>query len=459
MICQYNVYPVKCNDKKNGKCISGNMKIREMAIDRRRMEDIGVNIEKKYCQKQAIIFNSFNQIITNTLTGDIMVLFLTDILLFKIANITFILSLIPLVALVRLPLIFVLRGRSKVKMIEISIIVKVIFVAVLLSVPWNLLGVWNYTALIIIYQISTEYGVGICWQPLMREITSISDRGQFFSRMRFVFMSLNTLFILLLAFFVGDVMNSLQYKALLCVSLFGLLLQFYTIRKISRKQIIIANNEGHKISRPLLQQLSDNKKILWALILDLLFLCIGFTLNVVYLKTVLGYSSKLVSLYITLNNLGGTLFLPFMGRVLDRNLQKGNRYICRLYLIYMVVLVMLPVYVSGSMINVVFITIFSLLSGVIASGVYLMMTIIQHSLVKTEDSFMVLNLYQIIVYAVAFLSTNVFGSIINYAGHDRISIIYLFSLDIFKCVYAFLILSSVVIVKIVFHKMNLNLRE
>nr|WP_288828992.1 hypothetical protein [uncultured Clostridium sp.] len=435
------------------------MKIREMAIDRRRMEDIGVYIEKKYCQKQAIIFNSFNQIITNTLTGDIMVLFLTDILLFKIANITFILSLIPLVALVRLPLIFVLRGRSKVKMIEISIIVKVIFVAVLLSVPWNLLGVWNYTALIIIYQISTEYGVGICWQPLMREITSISDRGQFFSRMRFVFMSLNTLFILLLAFFVGDVMNSLQYKALLCVSLFGLLLQFYTIRKISRKQIIIANNEGHKISRPLLQQLSDNKKILWALILDLLFLCIGFTLNVVYLKTVMGYSSKLVSLYITLNNLGGTLFLPFMGRVLDRNLQKGNRYICRLYLIYMVVLVMLPVYVSGSMINVVFITIFSLLSGVIASGVYLMMTIIQHSLVKTEDSFMVLNLYQIIIYAVAFVSTNVFGSIINYAGHDRISIIYLFSLDIFKCVYAFLILGSVVIVKIVFHKMNLNLRE
>lgn len=459
MICQYNVYPVKCNDKKNGKCISGNMKIREMAIDRRRMEDIGVNIEKKYCQKQAIIFNSFNQIITNTLTGDIMVLFLTDILLFKIANITFILSLIPLVALVRLPLIFVLRGRSKVKMIEISIIVKVIFVAVLLSVPWNLLGVWKYTALIIIYQISTEYGVGICWQPLMREITSISDRGQFFSRMRFVFMSLNTLFIFLLAFFVGDVMNSLQYKALLCVSLFGLLLQFYTIRKISRKQIIIANNEGHKISRPLLQQLSDNKKILWALILDLLFLCIGFTLNVVYLKTVLGYSSKLVSLYITLNNLGGTLFLPFMGRVLDGNLQKGNRYICRLYLIYMVVLVMLPVYVSGSMINVVFITIFSLLSGVIASGVYLMMTIIQHSLVKTEDSFMVLNLYQIIIYAVAFVSTNVFGSIINYAGHDRISMIYLFSLDIFKCVYAFLILSSVVIVKIVFHKMNMNLRE
>jgi hypothetical protein len=422
-------------------------------MERRIMEDIVINREKRYCQKQAIIFNSFNQIITNTLTGDIMVLFLTDILLFKIVNITFIISLIPLVALVRLPLIFVFRGWSKVKMIEISIIVKVFFVVVLLSVPWNLLGVWNYTALIIIYQISTEYGVGICWQPLMREITTISDRGQFFSRMRFVFMSLNTIFVFLLAFFVGDAMNSIQYKALLYVSLFGLTLQFYAIRKISRKQNIINNNNSNKISRPFLQQLSDNKKILWALILDLLFLCIGFTLNVVYLKTVLGYSSKLVSLYITLYNLGGTLLLPIMGRVLDRNLQKGSRYICRLYLIYMVVLIMLPVNLSGSIINVVFITIFSLLSGVIASGVYLMMTILQHSLVKTEDSFFVLNLYQIIIFAAAFVSTNVFGSIINYARHDRISMTFLFSLDIFKCVYVFLILSSVGIVKMVFHKM------
>jgi hypothetical protein len=73
--------------------------------------------------------------------------------------------------------------------------------------------------------------------------------------------------------------------------------------------------------------------------------------------------------------------------------------------------------------------------------------------VKTEDSFLVLNLYQIIIFAAAFVSTNVFGSIINYARHDRISMTFLFSLDIFKCVYVFLILSSVGIVKMVFHKM------
>lgn len=420
------------------------------------MESININSEKKYCQKQAIIFNSFNQIITNTLTGDIMVLFLTDILLFQTVNITFILSLIPLIALVRLPLIFILRGSNKVKMIEISIIAKAVFVATLLSIPWSLLGVRKYTALIIIYQIAVEFGVGICWQPLMKEITSISDRGQFFSRMRFVFMSLNTVFVFLLAFFVGDAMNIFQYKALLYVSLFGLLIQFYAIKKIEKKQVIIESNYYNGTNKPLLQQLIDNKKILWALILDLMFLCIGFTLNVVYLKTTLGYSSKLVTLYITLNNLGGTLSLPLLGKLLDRDLHKGSKCICKLYLIYMMILVMLPIYTSGNIINVIFIIMLSLLSGVIASSIYLMMTILQHNLVKTEDSFMVLNLYQIIIYVATFISTNMFGIIINNSRYNRVSTIYSFSLDLFKCVNVFLILCSTVIVKIVFHKINMN---
>lgn len=82
------------------------MRIRERVIERESMESIDVNSEKKYCQKQAIIFNSFNQIITNTLAGDIMVLFLTDILLFKTVNITFIISLIPLIGLVSHAIIY-----------------------------------------------------------------------------------------------------------------------------------------------------------------------------------------------------------------------------------------------------------------------------------------------------------------------------------------------------------------
>ena len=406
------------------------------------MEFDAINSEKKYCQRQAIIFNSFNQIITNTLTGDIMVLFLTDVLLFKTVNITFIISLIPLIALIRLPLIFVLRRCNKVKIIELSIYIKIAYVIILLTIPWNVLDMWKYTALIIIYQVAVEFGVGICWQPLMKEITSERDRGQFFSNMRFLFMTLNTIFVFLLSLVVGAEMNHTQYKALLLISLFGFFVQIYAIRKISRQQIISEYN-GAIQKKTLLKLLTDNKNILWALILDFIFICIGFTLNVVYLKTVLGYSSKLVSLYITINNLGGTVSLPIIGRLLDRNLRKGSRYIIFLYLAYMIILIMLPAYLPGNIFNILFIIALALLSGMIASGVYLFMTMIQHSLVNIEDSFIVLNIYQIVIYVATFIITNIFGVVISRAVTDKAPINYWFSVDLFKAVNILIILISI----------------
>ena len=103
--------------------------------------------EKIQCQHQAIWFNSFNQIITNTLTGDIMVLFLTDVLLFKTIDITFILSLIPLISIIRLPLIIFTRVKNYTKIIRISVIVKMIFVIFIASSPQHLICYSMYSIL------------------------------------------------------------------------------------------------------------------------------------------------------------------------------------------------------------------------------------------------------------------------------------------------------------------------
>lgn len=417
------------------------------------MDNLETNSEKKYCQKQAIIFNSFNQIITNTIVGDIMVLFLTDVLLFETINITFILSLIPLISIVRLPLIFILMGSNKITMIKTSIIIKIILVITLLLVPWNFLSFWRYTALIIIYQIAVEFGVGICWQPLLREITTAKDRGKFFSNMRFVFMMLNSIYVFLLSVFVGNAMSSQQYRVLLGVSLFGMLLQYYAIKKIGKKQIIKENDNLKRIDKPIKEQIKENRIMVWPLILDLLFLTVGFTLNVVYLKTVLGYSSKLVSLYITLNNLGGTLLLPIIGRVLDRSYKKASNYICGLYLVYLLVLICIPVYTPDHGMQVLLLIMLALLSGVIASSAYLLMTVLQHKLVKSgEDTFIILNLYQIIMYLSTFAVTNIMGVVISKAAGNPLLSTHQVSLDLFKVINTILILICVAAVKIVIKK-------
>ena len=106
----------------------------------------------------------------------------------------------------------------------------------------------------------------------------------------------------------------------------------------------------------------------------------------------------------------------------------------------------------GNILNISFIFAFALISGIIASGVYLLMTMIQHSLVKIKDSFMVLNLYQIVVYVATFIITNILGAVISSAATDRIPIIYCFSIDLFKVVIIITILISLGVIEKIFSK-------
>lgn len=403
--------------------------------------------EKIQCQHQAIWFNSFNQIITNTLTGDIMVLFLTDVLLFKTIDITFILSLIPLISIIRLPLIIFTRVKNYTKIIRISVIVKMIFVILLLLVPLNLLGFYRYSVLIIIYQIAVEFGVGICWQPLMREITTTNDRGRFFGKMRFVFMTLNSLYVFFISVFIGETLNEIQYKFLLFVCFAGLCIQYYAISKLGNiKGMVRQAYLGNK--RSIKDQLFDNKKILRALLLDIIFLCAGVTLNIVYLKSVLMYSSKIVSIYITVFNISSTLLLPFIGRLLDRNYKKGITYICLVYVFYLIILLNLPFSNRQTSIILIPTILYAIISGIISSGVYLLMTILQHGLIsKNEDSFVVLNIYQMIIYISTFVVTNVMGHIITYSENVKFTI-GIFTMDPFKIATTVIVICCIIIVKI-----------
>lgn len=413
-----------------------------------------VHRKNTYCQTQAIIFNSFNQIITNTLTGDIMVLFLADVLLFKTTDITFILSLIPLISIIRLPLIFLMRGTDYIKAIKYSVIVKTGFVIVLLLIPLNHLSFYKYSILILIYQIAVEYGVGICWQPLMREITTTHDRGGFFGQMRFCFMMLNSLYVFLISVFIGESLTEIQYKLLLLVCLVGLSIQYYAIEKLAiGKNFSLKSCNTNKSIKKLLY---ENRAIVRVLLLELMFLCAGVTLNVVYLKNALMYPSKIVSLYITIFNLSSTILLPFIGRILDRNYKKGISYICFIYIFYLIVLLCLPTNNSKSFVIIIPTILYAILSGIISSGVYLLMTILQHGCITDSgDSFVVLNIYQIIVYISTFFVTNFMGYIITWTNNTHFSISF-FNFDSFKIINMVAIFCCMILSKSIKEKIILS---
>ena len=407
-----------------------------------------------YCQNQAVLFNSVNQMITNTITGDIMVLFLTDVLRFRTLDITFIISLLPLISIIRMPVIIFMRGKNYVAAIQTGIIIKMLFVTTIIFVPLDFLGVCRYSALLVIYQTAVEFGVGVCWQPLMREITTVYDRGVFFGRMRFIFMTVNSVYVFLISLFIKDSLSELQYKLLLCICLAGLMIQFYAICKMGKARE--AAHQGEKKNRrSIKEQVISNKKILWPLLLDLVFLCAGVTLNVVYLKSALLYSSRLVSVYITIFNLSSTLMLPFMGRLADRDYKKGFSYICLIYVLYLMTLISLPRN-SQVLFAAIWVIVYAVLSGIISSSVYLLMTILQHgSIKKSEDSFVILNFYQMFVYIATFLITNIMGQFLEWSEEMKLSF-RMIDIDIFKAVNAMIIVCCILVVKLIVPKISIS---
>lgn len=404
--------------------------------------------ENVYCQNQAILFNSFNQIITNTITGDIMVLFLIDVLSFRTLDVTFIISLVPLISIIRLPLMFWMRNKNYINLIRFSVIVKILFVTILLFIPFDLLNFYKYVVLVIIYQIAVEFGVGLCWQPLMRMITTDDDRGKFFGKMRFIFMMLNSLYVLGISVFIGDYLTGIQYKLLLLICLLGLIVQVYAIEKIGKVKILFVKNHIKK-QKSIKQQFVDNRKVLKILILELLFLCIGVTLNVVYLKNVLMYSSRIITLYIMIFNIASTVVLPVVGSILDRNHKKGLSYICLLYVFYLVVLLCLPIKNGTSFFSSIITIVFAFLSGIISSSVYLLMTVLSHAAISdSEDAFVILNIYQIIVYMATFLVTNLIGRIVTLSEKLKVTFDFL-EIDAFKIFNMICVLFCLLVVKLI----------
>lgn len=404
--------------------------------------------DKKLGQKYAIIFNSCNQMITMTITGDIMVLFLTDILRFSVTDITFVMSIIPLVALIRLPLLFAFKKTDKTKMIMMSIFIKMLVVIALLLTPWDGNDFSVFALLILMYQVSTEFGVGICWQPLLREITDNEDRGSFFAKMRFVFMLITSIYTFSVSVFITDKIQGHQYRILLLLVFLGLLLQLYGLFKLRStetvKKLKFSLYEKRGKQDSIIEQLRMNKNIVWIFILEIVFTFMGLTLMVVYLSTVMNFPSNLLSMYIALNTASATIVLLVLGRIFDKYVFKIIKSINIFYFVYLVAFLTFFPYAQGRRAALTLLGL-ALLTGGITSCVNLLLTVLQHRLIRdSRHSFMILNLYQILIYVSSFGIINFLGHIISSADMFVFFVADLIYLDLYKIIISVVILLGMI---------------
>ena len=160
--------------------------------------------ERKDGQRTALRFNLFGQFIQFIVLGQFLQLFASDVLGMEPTRIATILSIIPLMLFLRVFIIERVREIGRVKLLIWANVIRLLSMVVLLVLPIEWISFGVLVAVLVTFSLAQQLGIGTVWQPLLRDITTIKDRGQFFSRMRLAFTLVNTAVLVVISIFVGE---------------------------------------------------------------------------------------------------------------------------------------------------------------------------------------------------------------------------------------------------------------
>lgn len=257
--------------------------------------------------------------VTMVIAGEYMMLYANDVLGLSPQKIAFIFSIAPFVSLLRLPAIPYLQRFGLVRTLRAARAAQSCIILIFIAVPaaymkWQLLSL-----LVVCFVAFRELGLGAVWQPLMRNITTQDDRGQFFGRMRAAFTVVNLPLSAGIAFFVGQRMEEGSFKIILGIAFLGTINSIFWARLIPEPN---AAGDGR------LPRVGRAAKHLWFLLkrskLFRLPLAIAFVITagqipigVVYFREALHVPVSVLGAQIFCATLGQVISLVLWGKVCD----------------------------------------------------------------------------------------------------------------------------------------------
>ena len=164
--------------------------------------------------------------------GVIMMLYANDVLGFTPRRISYILAAAPLVALLRLAFLGHVRAIGKIRVLTVTAVLRLVSVLLMLVIPAAWLNFPLFLGILLLFSLSAHLGAGVVWQPLIRDITTLEDRGRFFARMRFCFTMVSALVSMVIPLIVGEQITELQFKGLLLVVVAGVVNNLFWVRRI-----------------------------------------------------------------------------------------------------------------------------------------------------------------------------------------------------------------------------------
>ncbi|ORO54567.1 hypothetical protein B7721_08450 [Streptococcus oralis subsp. oralis] len=366
---------------------------------------------KRSYQSSMVGLNLSNQIVSITITGDFMILFMSQILGFSDLQNSWLITMLPIIALVRIPLSYLMRRKNLLDLMRWSILSKLCLLGILVVIPYESVTFSIYALFLVLYQIAVELGFGLAWNPLILLVTEEKARAKFLSHLG-LFQLVTSFYTLLISFFIGKELTALHFRWLLVIALASLFMQFILLKQLQTDYSLFQN---HQVTRQMDWQVL--KKQLWhhvrVLLLDSLILYVTLTMNVLYMVQVLHLSANLVSLYSSMSLLGNVLALALAGPCFEK----------RRSLFFTILLV-----VTGCEILLIFFlphdavsyTIFwsigwGLLNGAVGALWGLYISLVKHQ-AANPSPFTIWNIYQGIAYLVSVLVFYLSGNLVHLAS-------------------------------------------
>ena len=366
---------------------------------------------KKTYQSSMVGLNLGNQIVSITITGDFMILFMSQILSFSDLQNSWLITMLPIIALVRIPLSYLMRRKNLLDLMRWSILSKLCLLGILVVIPYESVTFSIYALFLVLYQIAVELGFGLAWNPLILLLTEEKVRAKFLSYLG-LFQLVTSFYTLLISFFIGKELTALHYRWLLVIALASLFMQFILLKQLQTDYSLFQN---HQVTRQMDWQVL--KKQLWhhvrILLLDSLILYVTLTMNVLYMVQVLHLSANLVSLYSSMSLLGNVLAFALAGPCFEKRRSTFFTILlvvtgCEILLIFF-----LP---HDAVSYTIFWSIgWGLLNGAVGALWGLYISLVKHQ-AASPSPFTIWNIYQGIAYLVSVLVFYLSGNLVHLAS-------------------------------------------
>lgn len=383
-------------------------------------------------QRAAILANLGAGFTGFLVTGPLMMLFAHDVLRFDGMRIAGILALMPWVGLLRLFVMGPIRGFGKVRVLRAFSAVRIALVVALILAPVSWLrNFWLYAALVVLWIACFRLGQGSVWQPLLRDVTTHADRGRFFARMRFCFMTVTAMVVTLLPLLIGESITAWQYKLLLGVALVGMGNQYFWYGRIPEVELESgADGDAGRGGRPkaldwrrLGRVLRESKLLRWPLLFQGVALFFAMPIYVVYLKSMLHVPTNVVSWMVAAGFIGGAGSMLLWGRVADavgyRPMATGLLALQMAILPLQLLLAPFPEAFAWAavgpreVVTIIVLLVHGLVMGALGAGFGIAQTSIQHHHVRSDDAVEAMGLADMILLPVQSAAALWFGYLLD----------------------------------------------